>query len=246
MRRQVLTAIAAAASVALVAQAAIAAPVSAKAKAPKNVIVMISDGWGQNQIDATSYYMHGEPGGQAYADFPFQVAMSTYEVEQPSNNCSPLGYDPVLAWSVFDLREGAVRHRLGFGRHRHVHRGQDQERLHRRGSGRGSAATCHARGGSQGQVHRRRHVGGALPCHAGGLRCPQHQPQQLRGDRQRDDLQQRHRRDHGRGQPGVRRRRPSCRQGCQVRGWPWHLDRPEGGHGGQRCGRRRRRRPHGS
>jgi len=102
MRRQVLTAIAAAASVALVAQAATAAPVSAEAKAPKNVIVMISDGWGQNQIDATSYWLYGAREGQSYAGFPFQVGMSTYEVEEPGLNCSPLGYDPDRAWSEFD------------------------------------------------------------------------------------------------------------------------------------------------
>jgi alkaline phosphatase len=103
MRRQVLTAIAAAASVALVAQAAIAAPAAAKAKAPQNVIVMISDGWGQNQIDATSYYMYGAPERQSYARFPFRFAMSTYEVEKPGDHCMPPagGYDPALAWSDF-------------------------------------------------------------------------------------------------------------------------------------------------
>jgi alkaline phosphatase len=76
--------------------------VSAEAKAPKNVIVMISDGWGQNQIDATSSYIHGAPERQSYARFPFQFGMSTYEVEKPADNCSPLGYDPALAWSDFD------------------------------------------------------------------------------------------------------------------------------------------------
>jgi len=130
VRRQVLTAIAAAASVALVAQAAIAAPlttpaspgvanmlvsgssheslVTAKAKAPKNVIVMISDGWGQNQIDATSYYMYGAKDRQVYTRFPFQLAMSTWEVERPAvppaDDCTPVtgGYDPVRAWSDFN------------------------------------------------------------------------------------------------------------------------------------------------
>jgi alkaline phosphatase len=104
LRRQFLTAIAAAASVALVAQAAITAPVSAEAKAPKNVIVMISDGWGQNQIDATSYFMYGKKDRQAYTRFPVQLAMSTYEVEKPADNCIPPagGYDSALAWSDFN------------------------------------------------------------------------------------------------------------------------------------------------
>lgn len=36
---------------------------SAKAKAPKHVIIMISDGWGHNHIDAASFYRYGKAGG---------------------------------------------------------------------------------------------------------------------------------------------------------------------------------------
>jgi alkaline phosphatase len=88
--------------VALGAGAVSAAPAEAKARAPKNVIVMISDGWGSNQIDAASYYASGAPRAQAYAAFPFRMAMSTYELEKPADNCSPLGYDPDRAWSDFN------------------------------------------------------------------------------------------------------------------------------------------------
>jgi alkaline phosphatase len=79
-----------------------ASPVAAKSKAPKYVIVMISDGWGYNTILSSSYYQIGKAGLQDYNRFPTQLAMSTYEVEKPADNCSPLGYDPVLAWNDFD------------------------------------------------------------------------------------------------------------------------------------------------
>jgi alkaline phosphatase len=57
----------------------------------KNVIVMISDGWGYNHLEAVSYYEYGKGARQIYDRFPFQWAMSTY-----SFYCS---YDPELAWS---------------------------------------------------------------------------------------------------------------------------------------------------
>ncbi len=59
----------------------------------KNVIVMISDGWGYNSLTATSYYEYGKDARQVYNRFPFQWAMSTY-----SYYCS---YDPARAWSDF-------------------------------------------------------------------------------------------------------------------------------------------------
>lgn len=75
------------------------APAEAK-KAPakkaggiKNVIVMISDGCGYNQIKATDYYQYGKTGKQVYEQFPVQVGMSTYSVGS---------YDPALAWESFD------------------------------------------------------------------------------------------------------------------------------------------------
>ncbi len=73
-------------------------PAFAAPKAPKplakNVIVMISDGWGFNHLTAVSYYEYGKDARQIYNRFPFQWAMSTY-----SYYCS---YDPALAWSDFD------------------------------------------------------------------------------------------------------------------------------------------------
>ncbi len=72
--------------------------------AAKNVIVMISDGWGYNHLRAVSYYEYGKDARQIYNRFPFQFAMSTWEVERPADNCTPLagGYDPALAWSNFN------------------------------------------------------------------------------------------------------------------------------------------------
>jgi alkaline phosphatase len=64
-----------------------------KKPAAKNVIVMISDGWGFNHLEAVSYYEYGKDARQIYNRFPFQFAMSTY-----SYYCS---YDPALAWSDF-------------------------------------------------------------------------------------------------------------------------------------------------
>jgi alkaline phosphatase len=71
-----------------------ASAVKAKALAPKNVIVMISDGRGFNHLTAASYYREGKVNSQIYTRFPVRYAMSTY-----SYYC---GYDPSLAWSEFD------------------------------------------------------------------------------------------------------------------------------------------------
>ncbi len=64
----------------------------------KNVIVMISDGWGYNQIAATDYYQYGKLGTQVYEGFPFQMGMSTYSVGS---------YDPSAAWDSFDYLKGS-------------------------------------------------------------------------------------------------------------------------------------------
>lgn len=77
-------------------------PATATPKAPKNIIIMISDGWGYNHIDATSYYMYGKTGRQAYAQFSFKAGMSTYECEAANPDCVLYGYDPGLAWSDFE------------------------------------------------------------------------------------------------------------------------------------------------
>ena len=64
-----------------------------KKPAAKNVIVMISDGWGFNHLEAVSFYEYGKDARQIYNRFPFQFAISTY-------SCS-CDYDPAMAWSSF-------------------------------------------------------------------------------------------------------------------------------------------------
>ncbi len=59
----------------------------------KNVIVMISDGWGYNQIMATDYYTEGRADTQIYENFPTQLSMSTY---------STGSYDPATIWNDFN------------------------------------------------------------------------------------------------------------------------------------------------
>jgi alkaline phosphatase len=68
-------------------------PVKPDKPAAKNVIVMISDGCGYNQVNAASLYQYGRTGVQEYEKFPFKFAMSTYSVGS---------YDPDLAWNSFD------------------------------------------------------------------------------------------------------------------------------------------------
>ncbi|MGD9314431.1 MAG: alkaline phosphatase, partial [Desulfobacterales bacterium] len=64
-----------------------------KNKGIKNVIIMISDGWGVNQIDAASMYQYGKIGGQVYEKFPCKTSMSTYMAGG--------GYDPEARWNDF-------------------------------------------------------------------------------------------------------------------------------------------------
>lgn len=59
----------------------------------KNVIVMISDGWGYNQILATDYFTDGKANTQVYESFPTQVSMSTF---------SQGSYDPATIWDDFN------------------------------------------------------------------------------------------------------------------------------------------------
>jgi alkaline phosphatase len=60
----------------------------------KNVIVLISDGMGYNQVDAADYYEFGKLGKQTYEKFPVVAGMSTFPVGS--------GYDPAQAWTTFD------------------------------------------------------------------------------------------------------------------------------------------------
>jgi len=61
---------------------------------PKNVIVMIADGCGYEQIDAASQYQYGKTGIQPYEKFPVRCGMTTYPHGQ--------SYDPEKAASSFD------------------------------------------------------------------------------------------------------------------------------------------------
>jgi alkaline phosphatase len=67
----------------------------------KNIIVMISDGCGYNQIDAASLYQYGRTGQQVYEHFPVRLGMSTY--------MDGGQYDPAAAWKDFDyVKSGAT------------------------------------------------------------------------------------------------------------------------------------------
>ena len=59
----------------------------------KNVIIMISDGCGFNQIEAAGLYKNGKKGGFIFESFPVRCAMSTYSACQ--------GYYPNDIWSSF-------------------------------------------------------------------------------------------------------------------------------------------------
>lgn len=65
---------------------------------PKNVIVMIGDGMGFNQVESASLYAYGAPEGQPYWGFQ-RLAVSTYSTTNPD------GYDPAKAWEDFDYFE---------------------------------------------------------------------------------------------------------------------------------------------
>ena len=81
---------------------ALAAPADGPRKpAAKNVIVMISDGWGFNHLTAASYYEYGKDARQVYNRLPFQVAMSTYSYTMKPDG-SYCNYDPAAAWGSFD------------------------------------------------------------------------------------------------------------------------------------------------
>lgn len=69
----------------------------------KNVIVMIGDGWGSNQILATDYYTDGRAGTQVYERFPARISMSTYSLgKQGTEDDYDSVYSPAL-WAAFDL-----------------------------------------------------------------------------------------------------------------------------------------------
>ena len=77
-------------------------PASSMPQLPKYIIIMISDGWGYNHVNAASYYRYGEANMQEYNQFPYKFAMRTYSADG-------WGYNPILAWSDFNyLNTGAT------------------------------------------------------------------------------------------------------------------------------------------
>jgi alkaline phosphatase len=78
----------------------LSASVAQAADTAKNVIFMISDGWGYDQIKATDYY-NGTT--EAYENFSVKYGMSTYSANNPA------GYDPSQAWTNFNyVKSGAT------------------------------------------------------------------------------------------------------------------------------------------
>lgn len=74
---------------------------AAQADTAKNVIFMISDGWGYNQIQATNFYNGVTL--ESYEKFPVKLGMSTYSASNPA------GYNPNQAWATFDyVKNGAT------------------------------------------------------------------------------------------------------------------------------------------
>jgi alkaline phosphatase len=68
----------------------------------KNIIIMVADGRGFNHDLATNYYRYGSGIAPIYRQFSGRYAMSTYQGYAESDPCYGLGYDPVMAWSIFD------------------------------------------------------------------------------------------------------------------------------------------------
>jgi alkaline phosphatase len=66
--------------------------------APKNIIIMISDGCGYYHIDAAAIYQYGHTPSPLYSQFSLSCAMATFSAGG--------SYDPNLAWASF----GYVKH----------------------------------------------------------------------------------------------------------------------------------------
>ncbi len=68
---------------------------------PKNIIIFIADGWGENHILASSYYFNYR---QSYRDFPVKLFMSTFPAitsDTLKNNINfwNTGYNSLKAWT---------------------------------------------------------------------------------------------------------------------------------------------------
>ena len=78
-------------------------PAPVNTGAIKNVILMISDGCGSNEILATDYYTDGKAGSQVYEQFPTRVNMSTYSHNEiGAGDDLDSVYDPQTIWASFD------------------------------------------------------------------------------------------------------------------------------------------------
>ncbi|PKL86810.1 MAG: alkaline phosphatase [Ignavibacteriae bacterium HGW-Ignavibacteriae-1] len=74
-------------------------------KAPKNVIIMIADGWSESSIDAAEYFNNGEKGTSVYRDFDIKLFMSTYPAKISDKDIPQnwsVGYNSYLTWSDFE------------------------------------------------------------------------------------------------------------------------------------------------
>jgi alkaline phosphatase len=67
-----------------------------RAPRPLNIILMISDGCGNNCFDLASLFQYGRTEAQIYDSFPVRFAVSTY-------SASSTPYDPQKAWASFDF-----------------------------------------------------------------------------------------------------------------------------------------------
>jgi alkaline phosphatase len=62
-------------------------------RAPKNMILCVSDGCGYGHVDAASLFQHGRTGTQVYEAFPVRLAMATFMYGG--------SYEPEKAWRDF-------------------------------------------------------------------------------------------------------------------------------------------------
>jgi alkaline phosphatase len=61
---------------------------------PKNVVIMVGDGMGYNQVAAGSLFLYGEVGKQGFEHFPVRFGVTTF-------SASGRGYSPDSAWVSF-------------------------------------------------------------------------------------------------------------------------------------------------
>ncbi|HPU84148.1 MAG TPA: alkaline phosphatase [Candidatus Latescibacteria bacterium] len=62
---------------------------------PKNVIILVGDGMGFNQVEAGSLFLYGESGRQVFERFPVRYGCTTF-------SASGNGYQPDSAWTSLD------------------------------------------------------------------------------------------------------------------------------------------------